>query len=56
MFRYSSNRFHGQIPATTTSKKLFQVSLHLQTLVVVVVVVVMVVVLVVVVVVVVIVG
>ena len=39
MFRCSSNRFHRQIPATTTSKKLFQVSLHLQTLVIVVVVV-----------------
>ena len=30
MFRCSSKRFHRQIPATTISKRLFQVSLHLQ--------------------------
>ena len=48
MFMFSSNRFHRQIPATTTSNVLFQVSLHLQTLMVVVVVVVVVMVVVVV--------
>ena len=42
VFKCSSNQFHRQIPATSTSKKLFEVLFHLQTLVVVVVVVVVV--------------